>query len=209
LGPAGAENELACGRHSRGAWLILVTPALTVHPVVFSAVLAAAAMHAGWNAFLKLRLEPLLAMTLITAGAGLIGVPFLIAFGAPRAAAWPWLLASVALHFGYYLALTSAYRRAEMSQVYPIARGGAPLLTALISLLVLPEALSARAAAGVAVLGTGVILMSVRGHTGTGINRGAIGFALLTAVTISSYTLVDGIGARTAATPAPMPRRCS
>jgi drug/metabolite transporter (DMT)-like permease len=75
------------------------------------------------------------------------------------------------------------------------------LLTTVVSLLALPEALSAQAAAGVAVLGTGVILMSMRGHAGAGVNRGAIGFALLTAVTISGYTLVDGTGARTAGDP--------
>ncbi len=166
--------------------------------MVFAAVLAAAAMHAGWNALLKVRLEPFLAMTLITASAGLIGVPFLLAFGLPKAAAWPWLFASLALHLGYYIALTEAYRRAEMSQIYPIARGGAPLLTALASLLLFTEPVSAPALAGIVLLGSGVIIMSLRGRGSAAVNRGAIVFALMTAVIISGYTLVDGIGARTA-----------
>lgn len=175
-----------------------MTPALTASPVVFGAVLAAAAMHAGWNAFLKVRLEPFLAMTLITASAGLIGVPFVLALGVPKAAAWPYLFASLALHLGYYVALTEAYRRAEMSQIYPIARGGAPLLTVLASFLLFAEPLSAPASAGVVILGSGVILMSLRGRRGAGMDRGAIGFALATAFLIAGYTLVDGVGARIA-----------
>lgn len=175
-----------------------MTETLTAGPVVFGAVLAAAAMHAGWNAFLKLRIEPFLAMTLITAGAGVIGVPFMLIFGTPKAAAWPWLLGSVALHLGYYVALTEAYRRAEMSQIYPIARGGAPLITALISLLLLAEPISPRVAAGVVILGSGVTLMSLRTRGSAPTDPFAISFALLTAGVIAGYTIVDGMGARTA-----------
>ena len=67
---------------------------------------------------------------MITGAGGLVGVPLLIAFGFPRLEAWPWLIASVVIHLGYYFALSEAYRRADMGQIYPIARGGAPLLTA-------------------------------------------------------------------------------
>src|SRR5690349_11733697 len=98
-------------------------------PLVFAAVLTAAAMHAGWNASLKLKLEPLLAMTRITTLAGIVAFPALAWFGMPRLESWPWLAGSIILHLGYYVALTEAYRHADMSQVYPIARGGAPLLT--------------------------------------------------------------------------------
>jgi drug/metabolite transporter (DMT)-like permease len=178
-----------------------MTPSATIEPAVFAAVLAAAAMHAGWNTFLKVRLEPFLAMTLIAACSGLVGVPFLIYFGWPKAAAWPWLSASLVLHLGYYFALTEAYRRADMSQVYPIARGGAPLLTACASLLLLREPISVTAAIGIGLLGTGVTLMSLRGGRHERIDPLAIAFAATTAVIICGYTLVDGIGARTAEDP--------
>jgi drug/metabolite transporter (DMT)-like permease len=168
-------------------------------PVVFAAVLAAAAMHASWNAFLKLRLEPLQAMTLIAAASGLIGLPFLLWFGWPRSEAFPWLFGSMVLHQGYYVALTEAYRRADMSQVYPIARGGAPLLTAMASLVLLREPISFQASVGIGVLGAGVVLMSLRGsRKHQAIDRVAIAFALATAVIICGYTVVDGVGARTA-----------
>jgi uncharacterized membrane protein len=169
---------------------------------VFLAVLAAAAMHAGWNAFLKLRIEPFLAMTLVTAGAGVVGLPGLIVFGFPKLEAWPWLIGSIVLHLGYYIALTEAYRRADMSQIYPIARGGAPLVTAFASVMMIGESLSALQGLGIAALGCGVMLISLLGRRkGERFDPVALGFAGLTALTISGYTLVDGIGARVAGDP--------
>lgn len=169
---------------------------------VFLAVLAAAAMHAGWNAFLKLRIDPFLAMALVTALAGVIAIPGLVAFGFPKLEAWPWLLGSIVLHLCYYISLTEAYRRADMSQIYPIARGGAPLVTAFASVALIGERLSATQGLGIATLGCGVMLISLLGRRkGASFDLGALGFAGLTALTISGYTLVDGVGARTAGDP--------
>ncbi len=167
---------------------------------VFLAVLLAAAMHAGWNAVLKVRLEPFAAITLVTGLAGVVGLPFLIALGLPRADAWPWLFTSVAIHLAYNVALSAAYRHADMGQVYPIARGGAPLLTALGSVLLLREPFGAVAGIGVVVLGLGICLMSL-GSKDARLDRRALGYALLTAVTICAYTIVDGVGARAAGDP--------
>ena len=72
---------------------------------------------------LKIRLEPFLTMALINAAGGIIGLPFLITLGWPASESNLSLLASTILHLAYYLALTGAYQRADMSQVYPIARG--------------------------------------------------------------------------------------
>ena len=173
-----------------------------MEPHVFAAVLAAAAMHAGWNAVLKLKLEPFLALTLVTGAAGLAGVPGLLAFGWPILPAWPWLIGSVVLHLGYSLALAEAYRRADMSQIYPIARGGAPLLTATAAFLLLTEPIGGLQALGIAALGGGVAAMSVAGRRrGSSFDPVAVGFALLTAAIICGYTLVDGLGARAAGDP--------
>ncbi len=167
---------------------------------VFLAVLLAAAMHAGWNAVLKVRLEPFVAMTMVTGLAGLVGLPFLIALGLPKAEAWPWLFASVVIHLAYYLFLSEAYRQADMGQVYPIARGGAPLLTAFVSFFLVREPFGAAAGVGIAILGAGIALMSLRGK-GAHFDRRAVGFALLTSVVICGYTIVDGMGARIAGDP--------
>lgn len=170
-------------------------------PSVFAAVLAAAFMHAAWNAVVKVRLEPILTMALITASAGLVALPAMIVLGLPAPVSWPWLFGSIVLHLGYYIALTEAYRHADMGQVYPIARGGAPLLTTLASLIVLREPVAPLAAGGIAILCIGVGLMAVsRGH-GEPLRRKALGYAALTALTISGYTIVDGIGARASGDP--------
>src|SRR5947199_7902658 len=87
---------------------------------VFFAVLAAAAFHSGWNALLKLNLEPIVATSLVAAASGIVAVPFAIVVGPPSSAAWPYVLASVAIHIVYYLALAQAYRFGDLGQVYPI-----------------------------------------------------------------------------------------
>src|SRR4026209_85368 len=97
---------------------------------VFLAVLAAAAFHAGWNALLKLNVEPIVATSLVAAASGALALPLAISVGMPSVASWPCVRASVAIHIVYYLALAQAYKLGDLGQVYPIARGSAPLMTA-------------------------------------------------------------------------------
>lgn len=173
--------------------------AFPMDPFVFLAVLTAAACHAGWNALLKLDLEPLVATSLVAAASGVIAVPFAIVVGVPDAAAWPYVLASVAIHIVYYLALAQAYRHGDLGQVYPIARGSAPLMTAVLATLWLGEALGPFAWSGIVVLAGGILLLAVRGGRSVKVlDARSVGFALLTSLTITTYTLVDGIGARLA-----------
>lgn len=168
-------------------------------PFVFAAVLFAAACHAGWNATIKLGLDPFSAMALIAVAAGVMALPVLPVTGLPSWEAWPWVLASVALHLAYYIGLTEAYRAGEMGQVYPIARGTAPLITAVTTALVLGEELGSFGYLGIAILATGVFMISLRGGRDLAkLDRRAVAFALFTAVTISGYSLVDGVGARVA-----------
>jgi drug/metabolite transporter (DMT)-like permease len=169
---------------------------------VFLAVLVAAALHAGWNATLKVKLEPFLAMALITVLGGVLAAPLVLWLGWPRAEAWPWLIASMILHMGYYFGLISAYARADMAQVYPLARGGGPLLTAGLSLALLTEPIRPLGLVGICVLGCGILLMAFRGgRQSASPDLPTLGFAGFTAVTIAGYTLADGIGARAAGDP--------
>lgn len=165
---------------------------------VFFAVLVGAACHAGWNAFLKVKLEPFSAIALIAIMSALVVLPAMPWLGVPARASWPWLAASVAFHLGYYIALTEAYRTGDMGQVYPIARGSAPLMTALVSTLVVGEAIGLLGWAGVLTLTGGVFLLSLRGGRSLQFERRTVFFALGTAVTICGYSVVDGIGARAA-----------
>lgn len=169
---------------------------------VFLAVLSAAALHAGWNALVKIKLDPFLAMTLIAVSCGIVATPALLITGLPNQEAWIWIVLSTVLHLFYYLFLAEAYRRADMSQVYPIARGAAPLVTTAISLAFIHDPMTLGNIAGIALLGLGVLLISLRGQRGSLVpSRTAVIYALLTAATIALYTIVDGIGARAAGSP--------
>lgn len=166
---------------------------------VFIAVLTGAACHAGWNALLKLNLEPAIATVLVAMASGLVVVPLVPLTGMPNAAAWPFIVASVVIHVGYYLTLAEAYRKGDLGQIYPIARGTAPLVTAVIATALLGETLGMFGWTGIAVLAAGIVLLALRGaRRARQLDGRSVGFALLTAATITAYTLVDGVGARVA-----------
>jgi drug/metabolite transporter (DMT)-like permease len=152
---------------------------------VFLAVLFAALCHAGWNALIKVGLDPLSTTTLIAVGSGAVALAGLPLAGLPAPAAWPWLAASVVIHLFYFAALIESYRTGDLGQVYPIARGAAPLMTAGAATVFVGEPLSA--------LGGG--------REFARIDRRAVGFALATALTICAYSVVDGIGVRLSRNP--------
>ena len=143
-------------------------------------------------------LEPFSAMALIAIVSALVVLPVVPFVGVPPAAAWPWLIASVIFHLGYFIGLTEAYRTGDMGQVYPIARGSAPLMTAIAGTFIVGEAIGLRGWLGILVLVSGVFLLSLRGGRNLHFDRRAVTFALFTAVTICGYSIVDGVGARTA-----------
>jgi drug/metabolite transporter (DMT)-like permease len=166
-------------------------------PFVFAAVLFAALCHASWNTLLKIRLDPFAANALITVASGAIAAAALPFVGFAAIVSWPWLVASIILHLAYYYGLTEAYRTGDLSQVYPIARGAAPLMTAVISTTALGEDIGLFGWIGILSLVAGVFLLSIRGGRDlTRIDRRAVGFAFFTAMTICGYSLTDGIGAR-------------
>lgn len=173
---------------------------------VFTAVLFAAACHAGWNAAIKTGLDPLSSTVLITTGSGLVSLALIPFVGLPSAAAWPWVIVSVVVHLFYFIGLSEAYQAGDLGQVYPLARGSAPLMTAGATTLLLGEKLSALGWIGIVALAVGVLLLSLRGGRAGAekhVDRRAVGFALFTAVTISFYSLVDGLGGRSADDPHP------
>jgi drug/metabolite transporter (DMT)-like permease len=169
---------------------------------VFLAVLFAAACHAGWNALIKVGLDPLATTTLISLGAGLVALALVPLVGVPAWAAWPWLIASVVVHLCYFASLIESYRTGDLGQVYPIARGSAPLMTAAATTVFIGEKLSLIGWTGILSLVAGVLLLSARGGRELAeVDRRAVGFALFTALTICAYSVVDGIGARLSANP--------
>ncbi|HWC94285.1 MAG TPA: EamA family transporter, partial [Pseudolabrys sp.] len=106
---------------------------------VFLAVLFAAACHAGWNALIKGGLDPLSSATLIVAGATVFSLAAVFFVPLPAAASWPYLVASSVIHLFYFAGLAEAYRTGDLGQVYPIARGAAPLMTAVAGTFIVGE----------------------------------------------------------------------
>lgn len=166
---------------------------------VFLAVLAAAALHAGWNAVVKLRVEPLLAIVLINGACAVLGVFVLLFTGLPIREAWGWLALSGVVHLLYGLALAEAYRVGDMGFVYPVARGAAPMMALIGSLFFVGDPLPPLAIVGILVLGSGIALMAF--SRASSVDGRAFVFALLTACTIALYTISDGLGARAAGNP--------
>ena len=168
--------------------------------IVFVTVLGAALMHASWNALVKAGGDRFAFMLVLTLAECAMGLALVFFFPMIEAAALPWLLLSGVLHVGYMLFLTEAYAHGDLAQVYPLARGTAPLIVALVSALVLRETLGATKLAAVACIGVGVVALSLRGGEDFGRMRGkAVAFALGTACFTAAYTLVDAIGARASA----------
>jgi len=169
---------------------------------VFIAVLFGALCHASWNALIKVGLDPLSTTALIAVGGAVVGIICLPFAGVPAAAAWPWMIASAFIHLLYFAALIESYRTGDLGQVYPIARGSAPLMTAAASAVFVGESLSAGIWIGIATLAFGVLMLSLRGGRDlAAFDRRGVGFALLTALTICAYSIVDGIGARASLNP--------
>jgi drug/metabolite transporter (DMT)-like permease len=157
----------------------------------------AAVLHAAWNALLKAAEDPLsLATRALTLGTVVSLPPVAVAWlvtgrpGLPPAG-WLLALASSFLELMYFITLSTAYRRGELSVVYPIARGTAPLLAVLIGLFVLGERLHPAAGLGVLALLAGI--WAVRRPTTAG---SALWPALLTGVLIAAYSSLDRIGVR-------------
>jgi drug/metabolite transporter (DMT)-like permease len=166
---------------------------------VFLVVLAAAFMHAGWNALVKIRLDPFLSVSLMSFNVGAISLVCLPFVAVPAGWTWVWIGLSAALHTGYKLFLITAYKNGELGQVYPLSRGTAPLLTVLGSAVLVGEVPSPSTAAAIAVLCLGIVLISMRGaSTAARMGRSTVLYALGTSAFIASYTLVDGIGGRSA-----------
>ena len=173
-----------------------------MEPFVIIVVLAAAVMHAVWNAVVKIDGDRLMTMAVVISTTGLFA-PLLLLVGPPPALeSWPYIFLSVLLNNAYFLFLIEAYRFGDLSQVYPIARGSAPLLVTVGAALFANEQLSIVGLAGVLIISAGTISLIWNRGFRMGAEKRSIFFALLTGVMIASYTVIDGIGVRLSGSPA-------
>tara|TARA_R110002051_G_scaffold70726_7_gene127273 strand:- start:10631 stop:11467 length:837 start_codon:yes stop_codon:yes gene_type:complete len=162
---------------------------------VLAAVMGAAFLHALWNALIKLGTSKLTSMFILTLVQGGMGLLIALTRPFPDPQVWMWLLASGVFHAAYKLFLAFAYEQGDLSRVYPIARGAAPMVVLLISALLLADVIAAWEFIGVVVLGLGILLMA-RGVFSSGESRKLVPLALGSAMATAGYSLVDGLGAR-------------
>ena len=165
--------------------------------LVFFVVLGAAALHAAWNALIKHGGGPFLRLALVNLTGSAICLPLLPFVDPPVAAAWPWLLASVAIHVGYCASLCLAYRLGDLSQVYPVARGVAPPMVALLAWAIADERPSSSGLLALALISAGILAIAF-GRRTPGQGVAALGLAAVCGSTIAAYTLCDGLGIRAA-----------
>ena len=162
---------------------------------ILLAVLGSAFLHALWNALIKTGASRLGAMVILSIGEIPIGLAVAATRPIPAPEVWKWVLMAGCAHFFYKFFLTYAYDRGDLSRVYPIARGAAPLIVAVAGLALLPDRLTFHELAGIAVLGCGILLMA-QGIFANGENRRMLPFALGSACATATYTMLDGTGAR-------------
>jgi len=172
---------------------------MALEPHLVLLVLFAALVHASWNAVVKSAAEPFLTFTVIHATGTVLAIfafPFVPALDA---AAWPYLLVSALVHNGYYVFLLASYRAGDLSQIYPVARGTAPLLVAVGAALFAGEVPGPWGLAGLVIASGGIMGLALAKGWPAKDARKPLMLALLTALFISTYTVLDGLGIRSTA----------
>ena len=152
--------------------------------------LAAAALHAFWNLMIARARDVEAATAVVLAVSVLLYAPVAVVTWDVEASVWPYAVASAVLELAYVILLAAAYRRADLSVVYPVARGFAPVLVLTAGVALLGNGTSAGEVGGVLLVAAGVVLVrGLRVEAGPGVPMG-----LAIACTIAAYTLVDSRG---------------
>jgi drug/metabolite transporter (DMT)-like permease len=167
---------------------------------ILLAVLASAFLHALWNALIKTGTSRLGAMLILSIGEIPIGLAIAASRPLPAFEVWKWVLMAGCAHFFYKFFLTYAYIHGDLSRVYPIARGAAPLIVGVVGSVLLKDQLTTHEFAGITVLGFGILMMA-QGIFANGESRKMLPYALGSACATATYTLLDGTGARVSGDP--------
>ena len=164
--------------------------------LLYGLVILSAIAHAVWNALVKSAGDRMLTMVAIRTTGMMLGLAALPFVDWPAPESWKWLAVTAVVMFAYYALLVRSYGVGDMSVVYPLARGLAPVLTTIAAFLAIGEALSTGQIVAVAMISLGIMALSF----GAGASRAAVGFALATGVSVATYSFFAGLGVRTAGT---------
>jgi len=164
--------------------------------LLYGLVILSAIAHAIWNALVKSAGDRTLTMVAIRVAGLAIGLAALPFVEWPAPESWKWLGLTAVVQFAYYALLIRSYGVGDMSVVYPLARGLAPVLTTIAAFLFIGEALSGGQIAAVILVSLGIMALSF----GAGASRRAVGFAMATGVSVATYSFFAGLGVRAAGT---------
>jgi drug/metabolite transporter (DMT)-like permease len=162
---------------------------------VVAITLVAAVLHAVWNAVAHAVADRLMGFALIGLAYVVVGGICALVLGPPPGAAWPFILASALLHVIYTLLLWASYQLGEFSQVYPVARGTAPWVVAVIEVM-LGHDLPVLQLVGIVVISLGLLSLALDGGRVSRSTLPALGAAVATGVSIAGYTVVDATAVR-------------
>jgi drug/metabolite transporter (DMT)-like permease len=162
----------------------------------FCVVLFAALLHATWNALVKVSADRLVVLTAVSAGQGLVGLVAIPLVGFPDRRAWPYIGISALLNYAYCAFVFQAYRFGDLSKVYPLARGIAPLLVVGGAYLVVGEVPGVREMLGIVLVSIGILFLGILGLSRSRQEIASSAFALATGAMIAGYTVSDGAGVR-------------
>jgi drug/metabolite transporter (DMT)-like permease len=160
-------------------------------------VLSAALLHAFWNAVVKGGADKTIMLGLIALGHMIPGFAIVLIMPSPGWQVWPYVVVSTVIHWGYYYFLNVAYRLGDLSVMYPIARGLAPVLIAVGAQVWIGETLSPLAWGGILCVSAGIMVLT-RGVFSGALPPIGLLAALACAVMVAGYSLVDGVGVRLA-----------
>jgi drug/metabolite transporter (DMT)-like permease len=164
-----------------------------IEPLVIAAVLLSALIHAIWNAQVKTSPDRFATLASIRIVGIAVGAVLAISAPLPKPESWPWLCSAAAMHYVYYYCMLNTYRLGDFGQVYPIARGSAPLVVAVVTLITASEPLPASTLTAIALMSCGIMLLSL-----SKASFKAVAFALAMGVTIALYSYLSGRGIRLA-----------
>jgi len=168
-------------------------PSMWISSLVLVLVLLSAALHATWNLLVKRGEDTLIASWMTALVAPVVLWPLLFLTGLPPPPAWPMLLASGIIHAAYNVALARAYEYGDLSVVYPVARGLAPLLVGVGAPVLLGESLSPAAMGAIALVGGGIAWLGLSAWR-TRANASGLLWAGITAGLIAAYSMLDKVG---------------
>ena len=163
----------------------------------FFLILFAAFLHATWNLLLKSIPDSLVAIAMMNLFQSIIFIPIIFFIPLPTGITWYFILGSVILHNIYFINLGRSYNKDDLTLIYPIARGCAPVLITIISLIILKEKISLEGIIGILLVSAALFILTAE-HYKKKFNFYVFKISIFIAILISMYTLFDALGVRSA-----------